>query len=99
MKAVDQLLGYHSWRDSKAAILLFIDRQNAAGIVAKAREAMKNHVGFISESPPADPTRRTDYVLASRRDEGRHVRVALLPFVVPGGRDKSAKAMPSSGPD
>lgn len=85
-EAIDQLLGYHTWRDTKAAIVLFIAQRNAHAIVEQATEALRAHAAFIRDGSAADPMRRVNVVLRAHDDERHEIRVALLPIVVPPPR-------------
>lgn len=92
-EAVDQLLSYQTWRDTKAAIVLFIAQRNAQAIVGQAADALRSHPAFIRDGSAADPLRRVNVVLRALDDERREIRVALLPIVVPPpARDGGAGA-------
>jgi hypothetical protein len=82
-EAIDQLLGYQTWRDTKAAIVLFIAQRNAQAIIEQATGALRSHSAFIRMGSPTDPMRRVDAVLRAIDDERHEIRVALLPIVVP----------------
>lgn len=47
LKAIDQLLGYLTWRDSKTALLIFIQERNIIDIINKIKESVKTHPQFI----------------------------------------------------
>lgn len=83
--AVDQLQSYHSWRDGKAALLLFKDRTDGTQTIEKARQALRDHTTFLAEAPAPDPSRRADFTLRSPLDTSRNIQLALLPFVIPRG--------------
>lgn len=82
-EAIDQLLSYQTWRDTKAAIVLFIAQRNAQAIVEQATSALHSHSAFIRMGSVTDPMRRINAVLRALDDERHEVRVALLPIVVP----------------
>ena len=82
-EAIDQLLAYQTWRDTKAAIVLFIAQRNAQAIVEQATDALHSHPAFIRLGSAADPMRRVNAVLRALDDERHEIRVALLPIVVP----------------
>lgn len=82
-EAIDQLLGYTVWRDTKAAIILFITRRNATAAIDSAGECLKGHSQCRQATVPADPARRRDYVFVSPHDDQRAISIALLPVVVP----------------
>lgn len=79
--AIDQLFTYLVWRDTKAAILLFIRDGDASAIIEKAAEALASHERCVRADGSADSGRR-DYVFVAADDERREIRVALLPFVI-----------------
>jgi hypothetical protein len=83
-KAIDQLLGYVVWRDSKAALLLFVKGGNFSEVVAKATEAVAKHPQCQHVQPSADTSRRSDFVFARADDPARSIRLALLPFRLSG---------------
>jgi hypothetical protein len=83
-EAIDQLLGYTVWRDTKAAIILFITSRNATAAIDSAAGCLQRHSQCRQAKIPADPARRRDYVFASPHDDQRAIALALLPLVLPG---------------
>jgi hypothetical protein len=81
-EAIDQLLGYTVWRDTKAALLLFIKTGDATSIIAKADAALRDHPCFVSTRPAADSSHRSDFLMHAVDDSSRHIKVALLPVVI-----------------
>lgn len=82
--AIDQLLGYLTWRNVKATLILFIDRKDATAIVTKADETVRAHAAFKRPGPSsADPTRRRNYVLGHLDDMDREIQLAVLFAVLP----------------
>lgn len=81
-KAVDQLLEYLVWRDSKASLIVFIKTGTPSEVIAKADAAVRDHSACQRRHEPADPTRRIDYLLRSTADPIRSIRTALLPLVI-----------------
>lgn len=80
--AVDQLLRYMVWRDSKAALILFIKGSRPSEVIAKADAALAAHPRCERRFDSADPTSRVDYLLRSTADDQRTIHTALLPFVI-----------------
>ena len=83
-KAIDQLLSYVVWRDTKAALLLFVRRGNFTDVVEKAVEAVANHPQCQRRTTSADPSRRSDFVFTRADDPDRAILLALLPFQLTG---------------
>jgi hypothetical protein len=90
--AIDQLVGYTVWRDTKAALILFIRSGNATEILAKADAKLRAHARFESARTTTDADSRTDYLLHAKDDPARLIRVALLPFVL-RSRDEGPRAL------
>lgn len=49
LEAIDQLLGYVTWRDTKTAILLFNKQPDLSVVATKANETIKQHKNFKAE--------------------------------------------------
>ena len=82
-EALDQLLGYLAWDDSRAGLLLFIRASRPTTVIAKATKAIMQHPDFLHEDGTAVIGERHDYVFRSRADPARQVRLAFLPFALP----------------
>lgn len=52
--AVDQLLGYTTWRDAKLALVMFVGNKGIDQVIARAREALSIHPAFESWTEGAD---------------------------------------------
>ncbi|MGK2886689.1 MAG: hypothetical protein ACSLE8_18255 [Rhodococcus sp. (in: high G+C Gram-positive bacteria)] len=87
--AIDQLLSYVVWRDTKAALILFIPNADATAVIDKAHEALAAHDRCIRAIDSSDPVSRRDYVFMGDRDMAREVHLALLPFVIPANGETS----------
>ncbi len=79
--AIDQLLGYMVWRDSKAAMVMFIRTVDPAMTITRLHSAVKAHPKYLLTKDDADPSKQVDYVLTAD-DEGRRISLAVLPVVV-----------------
>lgn len=80
--AIDQLLDYTVWRDTKAALILFITRKNATAAIDSADERLRAHQHCQEGLPVVDPTQRRDYRFTSPHDDQKIISLALLPVVV-----------------
>ncbi len=82
MDAVEQLLGYATWRDTKTAILLFNRTKNLSDVLAKVAAVMDAHANHKrTVSTTSETTSR--YVFAHRDDPDRELIVTVLVFEVP----------------
>jgi hypothetical protein len=88
--ALNQLLTYSSWRDTKVAMIIFNRNKNFSGvldIIPKTVEAHPNYkrtVGKYSET-------NFRYVFAHRDDPNREIILTLLAFDVPDKNQGCAK--------
>jgi hypothetical protein len=88
-EGIDQLRGYLVWRDSKAALVLFIDRKDVSAIIDKAEGVIRDHPNFKRDGPATtDPSMRRNYVLFQEGDRDREISVALLPLALPRSDDE-----------
>lgn len=79
--ALDQLVGYLVWRDTKAALLLFIREADVSTIAAKAITKVEEHPGYKRRGKNWTED-RYDFVLRTPGDSAREIHLALLPFVI-----------------
>ena len=76
---IDQLLGYLSWRDNKAALLIFSRNRRFSEVLAKTKETLARHelhTRTIDESTDA----AFRYELKRRDDPDRKVTLTVLCF-------------------
>lgn len=79
-KAIGQLLGYLTWRDSRAAIVLFVREKDFGLIVAKAIDTIKAYPSYKRTIVEREDGGR--FVLHLPEETNREVHVALLAFHV-----------------
>lgn len=80
-ETIDQVLRYLVWRDSKAAIVVFIKAKDPQAIITKLHAAVERHHQHLVTKTTSDPTRQVDYVFTAD-DEGRRISLALIPVVL-----------------
>jgi hypothetical protein len=78
-KALDQLLGYLVWRDTKAALVLFIRDSDESATIHKALRTISNHPNCLRLGK-INTDGRHDFVLHADGDEDREIHLAFLPF-------------------
>lgn len=81
-EAIDQLLGYSTWRDSKAAILVFNRGTDTSTVLAGVQKTMKEHANFKREFAWGHES-GFRYVLHNNEDKNREIIVTVLVFHVP----------------
>lgn len=81
-EAIDQLLGYTTWRDSKTAILVFNRGTNTSKVLSAIDVNVKAHANF---KRPVDWPHESGfrYVLHSKGDTNRELILTVLVFHIP----------------
>jgi len=79
--AVDQLLTYATWRDTKAALLIFVRGGNFTAITDKAVKALEAHPNYKRRGQHASEDRH-DFVLHANGDTNREIKLALMLFLI-----------------
>lgn len=80
--AIDQLLSYLSWRDSKAAILLFNRNKDFSKVLAQIPPTVTAHPKFRNELPMSGETAYR-CVLRHKDDDAKDITLTILAFDVP----------------
>jgi hypothetical protein len=79
---IDQLLSYLSWRDTKAAVLVFNRNAGFTAVLAKIAEVAPKHPNFKRDlGKSGESTFR--YVFAQPNDANREIALTVLAFDVP----------------
>jgi hypothetical protein len=81
-EAVDQLLGYLSWRDSKSALLIFNPTKDSTAVRAKMHEAMVARTEY-RKTVIHDSSGDSRYVFVKASDPGREILINTMLFDVP----------------
>lgn len=78
--AIDQLLSYLTWRDCKAALVVF-NKNNAkfTDLVAKVPGLVEAHPNFLRTSNSVEAG-EWKFTMAAPKDEGREIQVTLFAF-------------------
>ena len=80
-KALDQLLGYTAWRDTKTALLVFNRNKKMSMVLEKVTETVRDHPNYKAEQTSSETKFR--YVFGHRDDTNREITVAILVFDIP----------------
>lgn len=81
-EAIDQLLGYLSWRDSKCALLVFNQTKDSSAVRQKMHEIMlarAEHRKTVTHDLNGD----SRYVFVKASDPGREIQVQTMLFDIP----------------
>jgi hypothetical protein len=86
-EALNQLLGYLVWRDTRAAVLLFIRRDNVTEAIGQAIREIKQHPNCKHMHGTPGQHERYDFVFSANDDHNQDIRLAFLPFAL---RDRAS---------
>lgn len=82
LKAIDQILGYLHWRDTKAALLLFNRNKAFSDVLAKVPAAVQRHPNCKKLTRQVGET-EWRFLFSSKDDPNRELQLAVLLFDVP----------------
>jgi len=80
-QAIEQILKYASWRDTKTAILIFNRKKNLSSILGKIGDVVKAQSNYLRTVNVAET--RFRFVLHHRDDKERELILTILVFEVP----------------
>lgn len=80
--AVDQLLGYLSWRDSKSALVIFNQTRDSTAVRQKMHEIMTSRPEY-RKTLEHDPAGESRYIFVKTTDPGREIQICTMLFDVP----------------
>jgi hypothetical protein len=79
---IDQILSYLSWRDTKAAIVIFNRNNGFSNVLSEIQTTTKAH-GLYKSGPAKDSDTRFRYIFGQQADPPREVKLTILAFDVP----------------
>ncbi|WP_030775894.1 hypothetical protein [Streptomyces sp. NRRL F-2664] len=85
---LNQLLSYLTWRDTKAALVLFIRSGIPSETIAKALVKFREHPNYKREGQQLTGERH-DFVFTATSDPNQEIKLAFLPFHLPKPRSDS----------
>jgi hypothetical protein len=74
--AIDQLLGYLVWRDTRATLVLFVRQADVTAVEAKAIGTVQQHGQYVGEAEPVASC--PSFVLHHAGDLNRKIRATLV---------------------
>jgi hypothetical protein len=77
--AIDQLLSYLTWRETKTALVIFSRNKGFTAVLETIREAARAHPRIVSGPKRLDDTSER-YLFSLPQDEERQVSVSILAF-------------------
>jgi hypothetical protein len=81
-ETIAQILSYLSWRDTKAAIIVFNRNKDFSDVLTKMQAAIRAHPNW-KNGPKLEGETRFRYVFGQKTDPTREVALTVLAFDVP----------------
>ncbi len=81
-KTIDQLLGYLTWRDSKAAVVMFVRNKDFSSVLERVEHETSNHANFLGFVNKDDET-WFNYRFHINGDRNREVKLAVMLYHIP----------------
>lgn len=81
-ETITQLLGYLTWRDSKAAVIIFVKNKDFSGVLQTVKNVTSEHpnfLGFVSEQAES----WLNYRFHLPDDRNREIKLAVMLFHTP----------------
>lgn len=82
LQTIDQLLGYLTWRNSKVAVINFVQNTEFTDVLQKVKASIVNHPNFIKELEENDET-WFNYKFHINGDRNREIDLAIISFHLP----------------
>ena len=82
-KALDQLLGYTAWRDTKTALLIFNRQRDFSAVLDKIPVIVREHPNFKKELSYGRSKTESRFILHHPGDHNRELMLTVLAFDVP----------------
>jgi hypothetical protein len=84
LATLDQLLSYLSWRDTKAAVVMFNRNADFSAVLAKIAETGPKHPNFKRDLGKQDES-TFRYVFVQPNDPNREITLTVMAFDIPAG--------------
>jgi hypothetical protein len=82
LDTISQLLEYLTWRDSKAAVIMFVRTKDISGVLKTVKEETPNHSNFLGYVDEATES-WINYRFHINGDKNREVKLAVMLYHIP----------------
>jgi hypothetical protein len=80
-EAIDQLLGYLTWRDTKSALIVFSRNKDFTAVIESIKAEMERH-NHKKRGPESEGQTRFRYIFGNPADHNREIIVTVMAFSV-----------------
>ncbi|OQA66478.1 MAG: hypothetical protein BWY36_00893 [Candidatus Diapherotrites archaeon ADurb.Bin253] len=78
-EAIDQLLNYVSWRDTKTAIILFNKNKDSSKVLEQISDIIKEHSNYVK----VEDEERLRFTMKNKNDSGKNFTLTIKLFDIP----------------
>ncbi len=82
LSTIDQLLGYLTWRDSKASVIIFVKNKDFSNVISKIKDITNSHSNYLRTINPKGET-WWNYKFHINGDRNREIDLSILAFHLP----------------
>jgi hypothetical protein len=82
LSTISQLLGYLTWRDSKAAVIMFVPNKEFTSVLETAKGSISEHSNYLSFVNSSDET-WLNYKFHLNDDRNRLLKLAVMLYHTP----------------
>lgn len=82
LEAIDQLLGYITWRDTRTALILFVKNSGIIDVIEKAKSTMTQHVCYVGYKGQTEES-SFSYIFHGKDDSHSYIALELMIFHYP----------------
>ena len=82
LETITQLLGYLTWRDSKAAVIMFVTNKDFTSVIDTTKSAISGHLNYLETNQEKDVT-WLNYTFHINGDRNRAVNLAVMLYHLP----------------
>ncbi len=82
LATITQLMGYLTWRDSKAAVIMFVPNKEFSTVIETAKQCIDQHPNYLRSVSEKDET-WLNYEFHLDGDRNRVVKIAIMFYHIP----------------
>lgn len=82
LEAIDQLLGYITWRDTRTALILFVRNSGVIDVIEKAKSTITQHACYAGYKGQTEDS-SFSYIYHTKDDPQSHIALELMIFHYP----------------
>lgn len=82
LNTISQLLGYLTWRDSKAAVIMFVPNKEFSSVIQIVKDSISEHQNYVEHLNDKDET-WLNYTFHLNDDRNRIVNLAVMLYHIP----------------